>query len=184
MPSREDLVGPIPDGIDPEAYDRLRRRVLWSLPMGLYLLGSGRGEDKNLMTLNWLTQVATHPHKLVAVSVEASAHTHALVAEHECFAVSLLAREDRAIVRKFVKPAVHDADTRTLNDCAYVTATTGAPILASAAAYLDCELAERLDVGSHTIFVGRVVDAGGPAAAPDGGAELLRMEDTRMSYGG
>ena len=33
-------VGPFPDGADPAEYDRLRRRVLWKLPMGLYVLGA------------------------------------------------------------------------------------------------------------------------------------------------
>ena len=51
-------IGPFPEGIDtPEAqeeYDKLRRRVLWSLPYGLYVVGSRFGERRNLMTLNWV----------------------------------------------------------------------------------------------------------------------------------
>ena len=36
-----------PDGVDPDAYDRLRRRVLWSMPTGLYVIGSrGRGRRR------------------------------------------------------------------------------------------------------------------------------------------
>ena len=38
-------------------------------------------------------------------------------------------------------------------------------------------------LGSHSLFVGEVVDAAfGPGGA--GEAEVLRVEDTRMSYGG
>ena len=58
---------------------------------------------------------------------------------------------------------------------------TGAPILADAAAWLDCELRHELACGSHTLFVGEIVACGGDAAD---GLEVLRMEDTRMSYGG
>src|SRR5262249_32523772 len=65
------LVGPVPEGADPEAYDRLRRRVLWAMPSGLYVLGTRGATQRNLMTLNWATQVAVDP-KLVAVSVEAT----------------------------------------------------------------------------------------------------------------
>ncbi len=179
MPSHGDLVGPFPEGVEPEAYDRRRRRVLWQLPSGLYLLGTGRAEEKNLMTLNWLTQVSIRP-KQMAVSVEQSSRSHELLEADGCFAVSLLARTERSIVRRFVKPASHDADRHTLNDFAYTGATTGAPILASAAGYIDCEVRQRLDVGSHTVFIGEVVDAG----ATEPPADLLRMEDTRMSYGG
>ncbi len=63
------VIGPVPEGQDPDAYDRLRRRVLWSLPTGLFVVGSRAGERRNLMTANWVMQVAVTP-KLVAVSVE------------------------------------------------------------------------------------------------------------------
>ena len=45
-------------------YDKLRRRVLWSMPYGLYLVGSRAGARRNMMTLNWATQVSFEP-KLV-----------------------------------------------------------------------------------------------------------------------
>jgi hypothetical protein len=48
-------VGPFPGGADPEEFDRLRRRVLWKMPSGLYLVGSRLGDRRNLMTLNWAT---------------------------------------------------------------------------------------------------------------------------------
>jgi hypothetical protein len=40
---------------DPEAQeesDKLRRRVLWTMPSGLYVVGSRDGDRRNLMTLN------------------------------------------------------------------------------------------------------------------------------------
>ena len=58
---------------------------------------------------------------------------------------------------------------------------TGAPILAQAVAYLDCEVRERSTAGNHTLFVGEVVDCG---FLKDEETEVLRMEDTRMNYGG
>ncbi len=196
MPSQGDLVGPFPDGVDHEDYDRMRRRVLWALPSGLYLLGTVGAERtrRNLMTLNWLTQVSVAP-KHIAISVDRLAFSHVLLADSGRFAISLLGRDDRALVRKFVKPAAHDPEARTLNGVSYVTAATGAPIAASAVAWLDCEVRHCVDAGSHTVFVGEVVDAGegtgGSEAAGGGelagGASLeaiLRMEDTRMSYGG
>jgi flavin reductase (DIM6/NTAB) family NADH-FMN oxidoreductase RutF len=174
------LVGPYPEGADPETYDRLRRRVLWSMPSGLYVLGSAGRDRRNLMTLNWATQVATDP-KLVAVSVEVGAVTHALINEGGRFALNVLARDDRAVVRKFVKPLVDDGDPARLGGFTVRTASTGAPILDLAAAWVDCRIVSELACGSHTLFVGEVVDCGGTV---DEGLEVLRMEDTRMSYGG
>ena len=39
-----------PRGRDPDEYDRLRRRVLWSMPTGLFVVGSRAGDRRNLMT--------------------------------------------------------------------------------------------------------------------------------------
>ena len=170
--------GPIPAGQDPDEYDRRRRRVLWSLPTGLYVLGSRHGDRRNLMTLNWATQVATEP-KLVAVSVEKEAVTHGLVDAGRVFSLNVLARSDRAVVRKFVKPLDDGGDPAELAGFAVHQAVTGAPILQQAVAWLDCRVQQAVDCGSHTLFVGEVVDC-----AETGAEELLRMEDTRMNYGG
>src|SRR5580658_3020183 len=99
----DDVVGPIPVGQEASDYDRLRRRVLWSLPTGLYLLGSRAGDRRNLMTVSWVTQVAQVP-KLVGVGVESAARTHQLLVDGGVFALNFLARRDRALVRHFVKP--------------------------------------------------------------------------------
>jgi hypothetical protein len=40
---------------------------------------------------------------------------------------------------------------------------------------------ERLEAGNHTFFVGEVVDCGFLEGEE---TEVLRMEDTRMNYGG
>ncbi|MHB1534262.1 MAG: flavin reductase family protein [Acidimicrobiales bacterium] len=181
------IVGPIPAGADPEAYDRLRRRVLWLMPSGLYLLGSASRGQRNLMTLNWATQVAVEP-KLVAVSVEKSAVTHRLVSEGGVFSLSLLRREDRGIVRRFAKPATDEGET--LSGVPVRSGRTGAPILEAALAWLDCQVRETVGATSHSLFIGEVVDCGqaDEVAAGDStaasGSEILRMEDTRMSYGG
>jgi flavin reductase (DIM6/NTAB) family NADH-FMN oxidoreductase RutF len=180
MPGDSTLVGPFPPDVDPEAYDRLRRRILWSMPSGLYVLGTGGSGRRNLMTCNWATQVAVDP-KLVAVSVEAAAVSHALLEADRVFSLNILPRTERAIVRKFVKPLDDDGDPESLAGFALRPGVTGAPILANAAAWIECELRQQLDCGSHTLFVGEVVDCGGDGSDD---LEVLRMEDTRMNYGG
>jgi flavin reductase (DIM6/NTAB) family NADH-FMN oxidoreductase RutF len=176
------LVGPIPDGADPDEYDRVRRRVLWKLTTGLYLLASRGREQRNLMTCSLVTQLATDP-KLVGVAVESDALSLRLVREGRSFLLALLDREDRAVVRSFAKPALDDPEAGTLNGVACrPSPVTGCPLPLRAAAYLDCRLEREVDVGSHVLCVGEVVDAGFGAAGPD--VALLRSEDTRMSYGG
>jgi flavin reductase (DIM6/NTAB) family NADH-FMN oxidoreductase RutF len=170
-----------------DAEDRLRRRVLWSMPSGLYLLGSYAGERRNLMTLNWAMQVALEP-KLVAVSVQSTAVTHELVLESGVFSLNILKRDDRAVVRKFVKPVeMSDVDVDasgfgTMRQVNVRVDRTGAPVLVDAACWVDCRVTSTLPLGSHSLFVGEVVGFG----FSEGGEEapVLRMEDTRMNYGG
>jgi flavin reductase (DIM6/NTAB) family NADH-FMN oxidoreductase RutF len=177
-------IGPYPPGVEDDdaraEYDRMRRRLLWKLPTGLYVLGVRVGDRRNGMTISWVTQLSFDP-KLVGVSVERTAYTHELLDEGGVFVLNLLDREERAVVRRFTKPVELDAEARTMNGFGYRDGLSGAPVLDMAAAWVDCEVRERLALGGHTLFVGEVVDCG---FARDEDTPVLRMEDTRMSYGG
>jgi flavin reductase (DIM6/NTAB) family NADH-FMN oxidoreductase RutF len=178
-------VGPFPPGVDDDdardEYDKRRRRLLWKMPSGLYVLGSTDGaERRNGMTINWVTQVTFEP-KLVAVSIEQTAFTHELVVAGGVFALNVIAQDDRAIVRKFTKPVDVDLVARTLNGFPFHDGITGAPVLDQAVAYVDCEVRHSLDLGDHTLFVGEVVNA---AFQADEETPVLAMSDTRMNYGG
>src|SRR5690349_24280631 len=173
-------VGSFPDAADPEEYDRLRRRVLWTMPSGLYIVGSRSGERRNGMTCNWVTQLGFDP-KLLGVSVEKDAVTHELISEGGAFALCIVAQEDRAIVRKFTKPVEVDLDARTLNGFPFHDGATGAPILDQAVGFVDCEVRQTVELGGHTLFLGEIVDCGFQL---DEDTPVLSMGDTRMNYGG
>jgi flavin reductase (DIM6/NTAB) family NADH-FMN oxidoreductase RutF len=154
--------------------------VLWSLPYGLYVVGSRHDERRNLMTLNWATQVAFVP-KLVGIGVEKTALTHELIERGRSFTLCTIARDDRSIIRKFTKPMTADPEGQSLGGFPYHERRTGAPILSQAVAWVDCEVRQAADCGGHTFFIGEVVDS---AFEQDEETPVLRMEDTRMSYGG
>jgi flavin reductase (DIM6/NTAB) family NADH-FMN oxidoreductase RutF len=185
QPGGSGPTGPFPPGVgtdeEQEEYDKLRRRVLWKMPSGLYVLGTtDGGARRNGMTVNWVTQVSFAP-KLIAVGVEQGAFTHELLLARPVFAVNLVSQEDRAIVRKFTKPVDVDLEARTLNGFGFHDGVTGAPILDQAVAYVDCEVRQQHELGDHTLFIGEVVDAGFQA---DEDTAVLAMHDTRMNYGG
>ena len=180
MPVQSGPVGPFPEGAEPEEYDKLRRRVLWTMPYGLYIVGSRAGDRRNGMTLNWATQLSFDP-KLLGVAVEDAAFTHELIAEGGVFSLNVVDREDRTIVRKFTKPVEVDLEAKTLNEIPFHDGVTGAPVLDQAVAYVECEVRQSVDVGGHTLFIGEIVAAG---FQKDEATPVLRMEDTRMNYGG
>jgi flavin reductase (DIM6/NTAB) family NADH-FMN oxidoreductase RutF len=163
--------------------DRHRRRVLWALPTGLYLIGSRHGHDVNLMTANLVVQVCLEP-KLVGVALEHESVTAGLVSAGGGFTVSLLGRGDRDVVRRFVKPVTEierapDGGVLALSGRPVTeVGPDRRPILSAAAGYLDCRLTSADALGSHVFCIGEVIGVGGEPA------EVLRMEDTRMHYGG
>jgi flavin reductase (DIM6/NTAB) family NADH-FMN oxidoreductase RutF len=167
--------------------DRLFRRALWTIPTGLVLVGSRAGSRWNLMTASWFTQVATVPRQ-VGIGLEARSLTLSLVRSSAAFAVSMLDRRDRDVVRRFVRPVPADAvhvgpdGLGTMRDVPVRSGPTGSPVIANAVAWVDCRVAHELDLGSHVWVVGEVVAAGlGPEAAD---THVLTMADTRMNYGG
>jgi flavin reductase (DIM6/NTAB) family NADH-FMN oxidoreductase RutF len=105
-----------------------------------------------------------------------------LIHDGGAFSVCMIDREDRAVVRKFVKPVEVDEAAATLNGFPFHDGpATGVPVLDQAVAWLECQLRQEVACGNHTLFIGEVVNCGfqRPEDTP-----VLRMEDTRMNYGG
>lgn len=157
--------------------DELLNRVTWKIPNALALVGSAAGGERNGMTTSWITQLSMAP-VLIGVGVDNHAVTHRLISEGRSFTVNLWDAEDTKVFVKFSKPAVDDG--ATLNGRPVRSATTGAPVFDEAVAWMDCEVRHTLDLGTHTLFVGEVVDA----AINTDDARVASMADTRMKYGG
>ena len=157
--------------------DKLVNKVAWKIPNALALIGSRAGDERNAMTASWITQLSMEP-VLIGVSIDNTAVTHRLIAEGSSFTVNLWDAEETQVFVKFSKPAVDDGVT--LNGRAVRTATTGAPVFEEAVAWIDCEVRHQIDLGTHTLFVGEVVDV----AVRDDAARPASMRDTRMKYGG
>jgi flavin reductase (DIM6/NTAB) family NADH-FMN oxidoreductase RutF len=159
--------------LDPE----LLNKVTWKIPNALALVGSQAGDQRNAMTTSWVTQLAMEP-VLIGIGVDKEAVTHRLITAGGSFTVNLWDATDTKVFVKFSKPAVDEGGT--LNGRPVRAATTGAPVFDEALAWLDCEVRHTLDLGSHTLFIGEVVDA----ALRDPDAKAASMSDTRMKYGG
>jgi flavin reductase (DIM6/NTAB) family NADH-FMN oxidoreductase RutF len=157
--------------------DELTNRVTWKIPNALALVGSAAGDERNAMTTSWITQLSMEP-VLIGVGVDNTAVTHRLITDGGSFTVNLWDHDDTRVFVKFSKPAVDEGDT--LNGRPVRVATTGAPVFDEAVAWLDCEVRQAHDMGTHTLFVGELVDAG----INDDDTRAAAMSDTRMKYGG
>ena len=157
--------------------DELLNTVTWKIPNALALVGSAAGGERNAMTASWITQVSMEP-VLVAVGVDNTAVTHRLITEGGSFTINLWDSADTKVFVKFSKPATDDGEA--LNGRAVRPAPSGAPVFEEAVAWMDCAVRQSIDLGSHTLFVGEVVDA----EIRDAEAVPASMRDTRMKYGG
>ena len=159
--------------------DEVLNRVTWKIPNALALVGSHAGDEWNAMTTSWITQVSMEP-VLIGVGIDNTALTHRLVTASGAFSVNLWSAEDTKVFVKFSKPATYDAAASTLNGRAVRAGVTGAPVFADAVAWMDCAVRSSHDVGTHTFFIGEVLDA----AMNDDERRVAAMSDTRMKYGG
>lgn len=129
------------------------------------------------MTTSWVTQLAMKP-VLIGIGVDNDAVTHRLITDGGSFTVNLWDAQDTRVFVKFSKPAVNAPGT--LNDRPIRDGISGAPIFDEAIAWMDCEVRQSLDLGTHTLFIGELVDAG----IRDDEARAAALSDTRMKYGG
>ena len=155
----------------------LINKVTWKIPNALCLVGSRHGDEWNGMTQSWVTQVSMEP-VLIGISVDQKAVTHRLIEQSGVFTVNLWDASDTRPFVKFSKPATKEG--MTLNERPIREGATGAPVFEEAVAFIECEVRQAIDVGTHTLFLGEVVAAG----VADDEAEVAAMSHTRMKYGG
>lgn len=157
--------------------DELINRVTFKIPNALVLVGSRAGDEWNGMTTSWVTQVAQDP-VLIGIGVDTVAVTHRLITDGGSFTVNLWDSENTRPFVKFSKPASKEG--MALNGYPITEGITGAPIFDDAIAWMECEVRNAVDCGTHTFFIGEIVAAG----VNDDDARPAAMSDTRMKYGG
>ena len=134
-------------------------KALHKIGYGLYVVTSVKGEKLNGQIANTVFQITSEP-PIVAVSINKSNLTWEFINESRVFAVSVL-RQDTPLdfIGRFGFKS--GRDTNKLEGVNYKTGQTKAPIVIdNAVSYLEVEVVSEMDMGTHTVFAGRVVDAG------------------------
>ena len=88
------------------------------------------------------------------------------------FCINILSDAQQGISDLFAQTGIDK-----FTDLAWQPGQTGSPVLAGVLAYIDCDLAEEIDAGDHTIAIGRVLDL---AVLEEQGSPLLYW---RGAYG-
>ena len=161
--------------------DDFIKDALRMMPYGFYGITSRHGDEVNAMVANWLTQASFEP-RLIALSLQKTSHTYGLIEKGGVFAVNIFNKADQEAIKPFTKSREKNPDK--MKDARYTEGPeTGCPILEGAAAYLECKVAQVVDVGGdHNIMVGEVVSAG--VKKPGEAADTLTLVDIGWSYAG
>jgi flavin reductase (DIM6/NTAB) family NADH-FMN oxidoreductase RutF/rubredoxin len=133
-------------------------KALFKLSYGVYVVTSKKNGSFNGQIANTVFQVTSEP-PTVAVSINKSNFTNEFIKESKVFAASVLCQETPlTFIGNFGFKSGRDTDK--FRGIGYKIGDTGAPIvLDNAVSYLEARVTQEMDVGTHTIFIGEVVNA-------------------------
>lgn len=132
-------------------------------PTGVTVVTSIKDGEPRGVTVNAFASVSAEP-PMVLICINREARSYLYISTSKIFCVNLLAGDQRALAERFSGKLRE----RQFEDVAHTTAVTGAPVLAGTVGYLDCEVAEEHHAGTHSIFIGNVVQADARAGSPLG----------------
>jgi flavin reductase (DIM6/NTAB) family NADH-FMN oxidoreductase RutF/rubredoxin len=133
-------------------------KALYKIGYGLYVVTSKKGEKLNGQIANTVFQITSEP-PTIAVSINKSNLTWEFIKESGVFAVSVLCQDTPLdFIGRFGFKSGRDTDK--LEGINYKIGQTKAPIVTdNAVAYLEVEVSNEMDMGTHTVFAGRVINA-------------------------
>jgi flavin reductase (DIM6/NTAB) family NADH-FMN oxidoreductase RutF/rubredoxin len=133
-------------------------KVFHKVSYGLYIVTSRDGGKVNGQIANTVFQIASEP-PTFAVSINKQNLTHQFIEKSRVFAVSVLSRDTPlSFIGQFGFKSGRDIDK--FSGVAYRPGKSGAPVVTdNTVAYLEAEVINRMDCGTHTVFLGRVTEA-------------------------
>jgi len=133
-------------------------KALQKISYGMYVVTSGKEAKCNGQIANTVIQVTSRP-ETVAVSINKQNYTHELIKDTLVFAVSILSKDTPLkFIGAFGFHCGRDLDK--FEGVNFKIGKTGARIiLDNTVAYFEAEVINEVDAGTHTVFIGKVVDA-------------------------
>lgn len=151
-------------------------------PVPPVLVSCGEGETANLITVAWAGTICTQPPR-VSISVRPTRHSYGLIKESGEFVINLpttaLAKaadwcgvKSGRDVDKFAAMGLHAAPASKV----------GCPLLAESPVSLECKVFQRLELGSHDLFLADVVAVDVDEALLDSAGKLHLEKAGLLAY--
>ncbi|HVM30420.1 MAG TPA: flavin reductase family protein [Candidatus Limnocylindrales bacterium] len=146
-------------GVDKQAYRDVLSRYVTGVTVVTALDDRGEQVQPWGTTVSSFTSVSLEP-PLVLVAIGHERSIHPLIASTRRFAVNILGEQSRALSDCFAgapselpREAFCNAPYRVGEQC-------GLPVLEDALAYVGCAVERVIEAGDHTLYIGRVLEAG------------------------
>jgi ferric-chelate reductase [NAD(P)H] len=132
--------------------------ALYKISYGVYIVGSHKDNKLNAQIANSVMQITSEP-ATVAVSINKKNLTHEYIKASRALSISVLCQTTTLpFIGNFGFKSGRDIDK--LKDINYKVGQTGSVVVMdNATAYLEVEVIQEMDAGTHTIFWGKVVAA-------------------------
>ncbi|EHR52750.1 DIM6/NTAB family protein [Saccharomonospora marina XMU15] len=151
----------LPREVEPASF----REVMAQFATGVTVLTVG-GEHGHGMTANAFASVSLNP-PLALCCVARRARLHEAILSTRGYGISLLAAGQRRLARHFSDRSRPRGMTQFDGVSWTPGPRTGAPLLAGALGWLECDLVEVYPGGDHSIFLGQVLNSSrGPGREP------------------
>ncbi len=149
----------VPQGIDSDTYRDVLTRFATGVTVVTTLEESTAGESQPWgTTVNSFTGISLDP-PLVLVSIGRERSIHPIIERLSRFAVNILGENSQALSDCFAgAPSTLPREAFCKAD--YAIGDCGLPVLEQAIAYVGCSVEQKIEAGDHTIYIGRVIEAG------------------------
>lgn len=136
----------------------MKYKAFHKLSYGLYIISTEFEGKKAGYIGNTAFQVTAEPPQIAISSNKKNSTTDKILASKK-FSLSVLAEEaSTSLIGEFGFMSGEDVDK--FQKVETITAETGAPIvLDSSVAWFDCKVVDSIDVGSHILIIGEVLDS-------------------------
>jgi len=133
-------------------------KALHKITYGLYVVTSAKEGKLNGQIANTVFQITSEP-PTIAVSINKQNLTHEFIHSSRVFAVSILSRDTPvSLIGNFGFKSGRDIDKFAKVN--YKVGKTGAPIVMdNTLDYLEAQVVNEIDAGTHTVFIGKLVEA-------------------------
>jgi len=125
------------------------------------IITTAAGNEIHGMTATAVCSVSAEPPTILIV-VNRKTRTHPLIGSAGFFTVNILAEDQQHLASRFGLKLPNQFEGIPYRQ----SKNTKSPVIHGAAAHLECELTGQVDVGSHTIFLGRVLHCDPSDAKP------------------